>query len=162
MRIKTIRCNKANYNCKIKRKYTDIKAIVLHYTGGTKDTAKNEGDFFSKPCEDYPRSAHFFVDYEGNIVRSLNINRVAWSVGTPSKGVIYNNDNTVSIELCGIADKDISDKQLKALKYLIKRIIKYTGPVAIIRHYDINGKQCPLRYISPKKWEELKRRLLHE
>lgn len=162
MRITTIKCNKANYNCKVKRKYTDIKAIVIHYTGLSNDTAHNEGTFFSKPCTDYPRSAHFFVDYEGHIVRSLHINRVAWSVGIPNKGVIYNNDNTVSIELCAIADKDISEKQLKALKYLIKKIMKLTGPVAIIRHYDINGKQCPLRYINSQKWEELKRRLLDE
>lgn len=162
MRIKTIKCNKANYNSRVKRKYTDIKGIVIHYTGGTNDTAINEGNFFSRPCEDYPRSAHFFIDRDGVIVRSLHINRIAWSVGTPNKGVIYNNDNTVSIELCGIADKDISEKQFESLKWLIKKIKKRTGQVALMRHYDINGKQCPLRYVSPIKWETLKRRLENE
>lgn len=162
MRIRTIKCNKANYDYRRKRKYTDIKAIVLHYTGLATDSAINEGNFFSRPCEDYPRSAHFFIDYDGNIVRSLYIKNIAWAVGQPNQGVIYNNDNTVSIELCSIADKDISEKQFESLKWLIKRIKKKTGPVAIIRHYDINGKQCPLRYISPIKWETLKRRLENE
>ena len=51
-------------------------------------------------------------------------------------------------------------KQEAALKYLIKRIRKKCKNAnQIIRHYDINGKQCPLRYILPKKWEELRRRL---
>lgn len=158
--IRTIKCNKANYNCKNKRKYTDIKAIVIHNTGNIGDTAINNANFFAKPCNDYPRSAHFFIDREGNIVRSLYIKYVAWSVGIPSRSCIYNNDNTVSIELCDIATKDISEKQLKALKSLIKKIRKKTGYIPVIRHYDINGKQCPLRYINPNKWEELRKELI--
>lgn len=81
-------------------------------------------------------------------------------MGIPAKGVIYNNKNTVSIELCDIADKDISEKQAEALKWLIKKIRrKCKNANQLIRHYDINGKQCPVRYISPIKWENLRRRL---
>ena len=159
MRIKTIKCNKHNYDTTYKRKYNEIKAIVIHYTGNDNDTAENNAKFFSNPVSPQ-RSAHFFVDRNGNIVRSLFIKNVAWSVGIPGKGVIYNNKNTVSIELCDIADKDISKKQEEALKWLIKKIRKKCKNAnQIIRHYDINGKQCPLRYLNPVKWDNLRRRL---
>lgn len=159
MKIKTIKCNKHNYDTTFTRKYDEVKAIVIHNTGNIGDTAENNAKFFSNPVSPQ-RSAHFFIDREGNIIRSVYVKRVAWSVGIPAKGVIYNNKNTVSIELCDIADKDISAKQEEALKWLIKKIRrKCKNANQIIRHYDINGKQCPVRYISPIKWENLRRRL---
>lgn len=160
MRIKTIKCNKNNYNSKFKRPYNRIKAIVIHNTGNVGDSAENNGNFFkNNDLNDYKRSAHFFIDREGNIVRSVYIKYIAYSVKDINP-TMYNNANTVSIELCDIADKDISEKQLKALKWLIKKIKKKVGDVPIIRHYDVNGKQCPLRYITPTKWEALRKELL--
>lgn len=160
MRIKTIKCNKNNYDTTFIRKYDEIKAIVIHNTGNENDTAENNAKFFSNKVTP-SRSAHFFIDREGNIIRSVYIKRVAWSVGQPSIGCLYNNKNTVSIELCDIATKDISEKQLKSLKWLIKKIRKKCKNAnQIIRHYDINGKQCPLRYLTPNKWESLRKELM--
>jgi len=159
MKIKTIKCHKHNYDTTYKRKYSDICAIVIHYTGNDNDTAENNAKFFSSPVSPQ-RSAHFFIDRNGNIVRSLYIKNVAWSVGIPSKGVIYNNKNTVSIELCDIASKDISPEQKEALRWLIKKIRKKVKKdLPLIRHYDVNGKQCPLRYVNPIKWENLRKEL---
>lgn len=161
MKIKTIKCNRNNYGGK--RKYKDIKAIVIHNTGISNDTAENEGNYFKNNDfsrgGDYNRSAHFFIDREGNIIRSVYIKYVAYSVKDINP-TMYNNFNTVSIELCDIATKDISEKQLKSLKWLIKKIKKYVGDVPIIRHYDVNGKQCPLRYLNPIKWESLRKELI--
>ena len=160
LKIKTIKCNKYNYDISYKRGYDEVKAIVIHNTGNTNDTAENNGRFFQNKVTP-SRSAHFFIDREGNIVRSVYVKRVAWSVGQPSKGCLYNNKNTVSIELCDIATKDISEKQLKSLKWLVKRIKKKCKNCdQIIRHYDINGKQCPLRYLTPNKWESLRKELM--
>ena len=159
MRIKTIKCNKHNYDTSFVRKYDEVKAIVIHNTGNDNDKAKSNCLFFSKPVSPQ-RSAHFFIDRDGEIYRSVYVKRVAWSVGIPGKGVIFNNKNTVSIELCDIATKDISEKQLESLKWLIKKIRKKCKNAnQIIRHYDVNGKQCPLRYITPNKWEALRKEL---
>lgn len=158
MKIIRLKSNKWNYDFIATRKLNSITGIVIHNTGNIGDTAVNNGNYFKR--EAVGRSAHFFIDRDGYIVKSVPMKRIAWSVGTPKAGVIYNNKNTISIELCDISDKDISDKQLESLIWLIKRIKKYCKNAnAIIRHYDINGKQCPLRYVNPTKWEDLKRRL---
>lgn len=159
MRVIKIKCNKGNYDFIAKRKYTDIKGIVIHNTGNTSDTAINNGQYFKRE-NNLQRSAHYFIDRDGYIVKSVPMCRIAWSVGQPSQGVILNNRNTISIELCDIATKDISDKQLDSLKWIIKKIQKKCpNATTICRHYDINNKLCPIRYIDSKKWEELLRRI---
>lgn len=49
MRIKTIKCNKHNYDTTFTRKYDEVKAIVIHNTGNIGDTAENNAKFFSNP-----------------------------------------------------------------------------------------------------------------
>lgn len=159
-RIKTIKANKCNYDITYKRSYDDIRGIVIHNTSNVGDKAISNARFFSNKVTP-SRSAHFFIDRDGEIYKSVYVHRVAWSVGQPSKGVLYNNKNTISIELCDIVDKDISEKQLDSLKWLIKRLKKKCkNCTQILRHYDINGKECPVRYVDSKKWEELRKELL--
>lgn len=161
MKIIRLKSNKWNYDFITKRKYADIKGICIHNTGNVGDTATNNGQYFKR--EEVGRSAHFFIDRDGYIVKSVNMNRIAWSVGIPKPGVIYNNKNTISIELCDIVDKDISDKQLESLKWLIKKIRKKCKNAnQIMRHYDISGKECPKRYIERSKWDKLRRGLIQE
>ena len=159
MRITKVMCNKGNYDFIGKRSYDKIKGIVIHNTGNKGDTAINNANYFKRE-NNLQRSAHFFIDRDGYIVQSVRMYRIAWSVGKPLPGVIFNNTNTVSIELCDIVDKDISEKQLESLKWLIKKIMrKCKNARTILRHYDINHKQCPARYVDSKKWNELLRRL---
>lgn len=159
MKIIRLKSNKWNYDFISKRKYSDIIAICVHNTGNVGDTATNNGQYFKR--ESVGRSAHFFIDRDGYIVKSVNMNRIAWSVGVPKPGVIYNNKNTISIELCDIVDKDISDKQLESLKWLIKKIKKKCKNInQIVRHYDISGKECPKRYIEKSKWEQLRKEVI--
>lgn len=161
MKIIRILSNKWNYDFLGKRKYADIKGIVIHNTGNVGDTANNNGQFFKR--EEVGRSAHFFIDRDGYIVQSVKMYRIAWSVGIPKPGVIYNNKNTVSIELCDIVDKDISEKQMQSLIWLIKKIRKKCKNAnQIMRHYDISGKECPKRYIERSKWDKLRRELIQE
>ena len=46
------------------RNRKNIKGIVIHYTSGSKDTAKNECDYFATG-NTRNAGAHIFVDYEG-------------------------------------------------------------------------------------------------
>lgn len=150
-----------------------IKAIVIHYTASDNDTAKGEAHYFATG-NTREAGAHYFVDRDGIIYNSVPINHAAWSVGgakyqscyTSDGGKyygVYNNSNTVSIELCGIATRYPSKKQKEALKWLVAYLRSKTGATKIIRHYDVNGKPCPALYCGSatrnKKWIKLKKYL---
>lgn len=171
MKYLKIPCNPANYGAK--RSHDSVKYIVIHYTAGTKDTAENEGNYFKN--NKVKASAHFFIDREGKIVKSVSLDRIAWSVGgkkysdcsKTGGGKLYGictNSNSVSIELCAIADKDPSDAQIKATKRCIAYVMKYcpnvVGAWQIVRHFDVNGKHCPARMIDSKKWNEFKAKVI--
>ena len=145
-----------------KRNKKDIEYIVIHYTGNNGDTARNNALYFAGE-NTRSAGAHFFVGRGGKIIKSIAMNLTAWSVGgTYNKDVAEyygkcTNANSVSIELCDIASKDASKKQIEATKRLIKYIQEHCpNAKTIIRHYDVNGKACPLRYIEREKWEKLK------
>lgn len=150
------------------RNRNKVKGIVIHYTSLKNDTAKNECDYFATGntrCA----GAHIFVDYKGKTGKSVNLNRIAFSVGNPggayARGSYYstlNNTNTVSIELCGIADRLASEKQIKATEEVIKWVkSKCPNVKYIVRHYDIVKKACPLPYVeNEKEWRKLQNRLL--
>lgn len=164
MKYIKIPCNPANYGSR--RSHNDVWYIVIHYTAGTKDTAENEGNYFAR--NKVKASAHFFVDRTGKIVKSVDLSRVAWSVGGKkypnTKGGKYygkcTNNNSVSIELCAIADKDPSAKQIQAVRECIQYIQTHCpNAKIIIRHYDVTGKLCPLRMVDENKWKEFKEQL---
>lgn len=145
----------------------NIVGVVIHYTSGSKDTARNECDYFATGI-DRSASAHIFIDYAGKTGRSVPLNRIAYSVGNPNgcykRGGFYstlNNANTVSIELCGIANRLASEKQIKATEKVIKWLKKQCPNLRyIVRHYDIVKKACPLPYVeNEKEWRKLKNRL---
>lgn len=131
------------------RALSSIRAIVIHYTGNKNDTAENNGIYFSKSGSNTREAgAHFFIDKNGDIVRSIPMSRIAWSVGGQNNGGslygIYTNTNTVSIELCDLVDGEPSWEQMKACRELIMYIkIKCPYVKDIIRHWDITGKLCP-------------------
>ena len=152
----------------IKRSRKDVRYIVIHYTSGKNDTAKNNVDYFAT-SNTRNAGAHFFVDQQGNIGRSIPMNRTAWAVGGDQRSgkdgeaAYYGkctNANSVSIELCDNATKDPSEKQIEAVKKLVKYIRKYCPNAnKIIRHWDVNGKCCPSRMVGKesKKWEKFKK-----
>lgn len=146
-----IPCNKANYGKS--RKHSDVKFIVIHYTGNNNDRAENNGKYFQTAGRH--ASAHFFVGQDGTIVKSVNLNKVAWSVGggkysncaETGGGKWYGictNANSVSIELCDNLYLSPSEEQVKAVARVIKYIRKYCKNADhIIRHFDVTGKECP-------------------
>lgn len=144
-----------------KRSLNDIMYIVIHYTGNNGDTAKNNADYFAVG-NTRQAGAHFFVDKGGEIWKSVNMNCIAWSVGgkyslSGGAGAYYgkcNNSNSVSIELCDCA-KGTNWNQMLAVRKLVKYIQKKCpNAKTIIRHWDVNGKDCPLPMIgtSNEEW----------
>ena len=151
-----------------------ISYIVIHWVG-SESTAKNNADYFAGGNRG--ASAHYFVD-ENSIWQSVEDRNIAWAVGShglldqgssyAKKGHKYwgkcFNSNSISIEMCChkkngkwyIADKTI-ENTADLTQYLMK---KYNVPAShVIRHFDVNGKLCPLPYISEPTWRVLHSKL---
>lgn len=163
MAYKYIKAKKCSYGAKRDKKKA-VKYIVIHYTGCSGDTAINNAKYFAS-YNTRSAGAHFFVDRSGTVVKSIAMNLIAWSVGglyTTKNGAgrfykYCTNSNSVSIEMCDCATKYPSEKQIKAIKKLIKYIRKYCpNAKTVIRHWDVNGKSCPAR-MSGKDNAEWKR-----
>ncbi len=165
-RIKKMKAHRSCLHTKRKRK--EIKYIVIHYTGNSNDTAVDNGKFFQREQIGSRNGvgAHFFVGKKGAIVRSIPMNRVAWSVGgyisqKNGAGSYYQkctNSNSVSIELCS-ATEGFTKKQAAAVKWLVQYIQKRCpNAKTIIRHWDVNGKACPAPMAGKdnKMWREFK------
>ena len=150
-----------------KRPLSNIKYIVIHYTGNKGDTAQNNLDYFANG-NTRQAGAHFFVDKKGNVGKSIPMNRTAWAVGgdhrSGRKGeAAYfgkcTNANSVSIELCDMRSKT-NWEQMYATRKLVKYIqSKCPNAKTIIRHWDVNGKDCPAPFTGSgnEKWTEFKR-----
>lgn len=154
-----------------KRNRKNVEYIIIHNTGNKGDTAENNGKYFSNG-NIRQAGAHFFIDQNGVVVKSINLNRTAWSVGGERYGDwaltggaklygVATNLNSVSIELCDIIDKDPSEEMINAVWRTIKYICRYCPNAQhIIRHFDVNGKHCPQRMMDDAAWTNFQLRLL--
>lgn len=147
------------------RSLSTIKYIVIHYTGNKGDKAASNARYFAE-SNTRQAGAHFFVDKAGEIYQSIDMNKIAWSVGGDMRtgdggGSLYKtctNSNSVSIELCDCCS-NTNYKQALAVRKLVKHIQKKcSNATHIVRHWDVNGKYCPAPMIGKdnEKWKKLK------
>ena len=155
------KAKKLSYDSKHKRKYTDITTIVIHNTANVGDTARENAKFFATG-NTREAGAHFFIDREGKIYKSININRTAWAVGQETM-----NRLSVSIELCDIYSNYPSTKQVNTTRKLIRYIKKVckNDHMFLIRHYDVTRKDCPHIMTNETQqfklnWEKFKKEVL--
>ena len=148
-----------------------IKYIVIHWVGAA-STAVNNGVYFQGG--DRGASAHYFVDNDG-IVQSVSEKNIAWAVG--SRGLLdqgspyakyggrlfgkCTNSNSLSVEMCCKKNTKgqlyISEKTIENTAWLVQAIQKRLGidNDHVIRHFDVNGKLCPLPYIKESEWDDV-------
>ena len=152
--FKTSIANKKNYGGV--RSISNIKYIVIHYTGNDGDTDENNGKYFKNNI--VKASAHYFVDDE-SVTQSVPDNYVAWSVGgnkysncsTTGGGRYYgtvNNTNSISIEICDDVKNGVVYPSAKTIENAVEftktLMKKYNIPMPrVIRHFDVVGKSCP-------------------
>lgn len=155
-----------------------VKYIVIHNTGNHgRDKASANANYFLTQDRVYA-GAHFVIDQDGIIYQCGRLRDACYSVGgskysncdKTGGGKYYghcNNYNQVSIELCGIVDFAPTKKQIEATKAVVKYIQKHCkNAKKIIRHFDVNGKDCPSRFSgfknSPKDkdWEKFKKEIM--
>ena len=162
--------NRKNYGNE--RKASDIKYIVIHYTGNDGDHDEGNATYFKNNV--VKASAHYFVD-DDSITMSVPENFVAWSVGgtkwkdTAATGGgsmhgIITNTNSISIEMCDTQrDGTIkaTDQTLENTVTLAKSLMKrYNINIDhVYRHFDVTGKHCPAYFMNSSAWSAFKERL---
>jgi N-acetylmuramoyl-L-alanine amidase len=155
-----IACNTANYGGLRAKK---VKYIVVHYTAGNGDTARDNGIYFQRNAG-LNASAHWFVD-QTTAVASVPEQFVAWHCG----GAVYShpdcrNANSIGIELCSRKDGDgnyyfLPETVDNAVELIRELMEKYSvPPERVIRHYDVTGKICPAPFVGTgiEDWKEFK------
>lgn len=129
-----------------------VKNIVIHYVGNPNTSAQNNRDYFDKDSTEV--SSHFLVGLEGEIIQCLPL----WEKSAASN---WRNNDTVSIEVCHPDETGkFNDKTYDAVIKLTSWLLKELGldESAVIRHYDITEKLCPLYYVeNGDAWEQLKK-----
>ena len=129
-----------------------VKNIVIHYVGNPNTTAQNNRDYFDKDSTEV--SSHFVVGLEGETIQCLPL----WEKSAASN---WRNNDTISIEVCHPDETGkFNDKTYDAVIKLTSWLLKELGldESAVIRHYDITEKLCPLYYVEHEDaWEQLKK-----
>ena len=170
---KTMLSHGSNYYSSSKRSISGIKKVAIHYTGNNGDTAQSNAKYFQ--TANRKASAHYFID-DKYVICSVPDNYTAWAVGGglkdqgssyASKGAKYynkyTNSNTLSIELCDpVKDGKIAltkETRANAIEFIAKKLkeLKLTEN-DLIRHFDVNGKLCPLYFVTNEKdWAKFKK-----
>lgn len=142
-----------------------VKGIVVHYTANPGTDAVANRNYFNnleKINQETEKktyaSSHFIIGLEGQIVQCIPLNEIAYASND-------RNGDTVSIECCH-PDKSgqFNRGTMEALKQLVSYLCLRFGldEDAVIRHYDVTGKKCPLYFVEHEdKWLEFKKEIGH-
>ena len=151
-----------------KRKKSQIKFIVFHYTG-----MKSEKGAIDKLLNPESKvSCHYFIKNNGNIIKMLPETYQAWHAGISSwKKFKFLNKNSIGIEITNPGHeykyKKFSKKQIYSLIKITKSLIKKfkINSKSILGHSDIApdrkmdpGEKFPWEYLSKYKigiWHDL-------
>ncbi len=123
------------------QRLADIRGIVIHYVGNPGTTAMNNRNYFAKA--DTEVCSHFVVGLKGEVVQCLPL----WERSAASN---QRNRDTISIEVCHPDDsgkfREDTYASLVQLTAWLCRSADLTTE-AVIRHYDVTGKECPRYYV---------------
>ena len=170
-KLKTKKSKRCNYGSS--RSTKSIKYAVAHYTGNDGDTDEANANYFAN--NNVGASAHYFID-DDSVTQSVPDNYVAWAVGSTGlldqgspyrkKGAKFwgkcTNTNSLSFELCDTIDngKRMVSKKTRAngAAFIAKKMHQYDIPIGnLIRHYDVNGKLCPIYWVTDEDdWKKFK------
>ena len=129
-----------------------VKNIVIHYVGNPNTSAQNNRDYFDKDSTEV--SSHFVAGLEGEIIQCVPL----WEKSAASN---WRNSDTISIEVCHPDDTGkFNDVTYNSVIKLASWLLNELGldESAVIRHYDITGKLCPLYYVENEDaWNQMKK-----
>lgn len=135
-------------------KLDGVTGVVVHYTGNPGTTAQQNRSYFgnlAQTRETYA-SSHFVIGMDGTVIQCVPLNEVAYCSS-------QRNSDTISIECChGDESGEFSPQTLDALTRLLNWLIGtyQLDRTAILRHYDVTGKECPRYHVEhPEAWTGL-------
>ena len=154
-----VACNTANYRA---GRTQPVRYIVMHYTAGNGDTAKNNCDYYHR-VGGLQASAHYFVDEHG-VMQSVREGDTAWHCGARAYWhPECRNANSIGIEMCSRKRADgsyyIKPETVANAAALAKDIMQRYGidTEHVLRHYDVTGKRCPMPWVDdPAQWTAFK------
>lgn len=157
------------------RTNSEIRYIVIHYTGNDGDIASNNLNYFTSPNR--KASAHLFVD-DINIALSVPLERIAYHCGgtkyndtqKTGGGTLYKivtNRNSIGIEMCDTernGEYNLTQQTRQNTIKVVRVLMKYYNiPITnVVRHFDVTGKYCPSYFMDSKKWNEFKAEIVSE
>jgi N-acetylmuramoyl-L-alanine amidase len=170
--LKTSTIYSPNFNS-IKRKPSNIKFIIFHYTGMKKqsEALKKLTDMQSKV------SSHYLIKNNGDIVKLVPDLYIAWHAGFSFwQNYKLLNKDSIGIEISNPGHehgyKKFSEKQIKSILKLTKILLKKykIKHQNILGHSDIApsrkrdpGEKFPWQYLSKQKigyWHNVDQRIL--
>ena len=170
------------------RRLTECRAVILHFVGIPSQRASTVWNYFERDC---PRNKHhsstqYIIDLNGDIIRAIPDNEVAWHCGSsavdPASGKIYTdwarrkfghfvsdptksspNFCTIGIELCIDGKGNFTPETINAAVSLVAKLLQENNLTAEdIGHHKlvVGWKDCPLPWVKePKLFEEFKDRV---
>ena len=133
-----------------------IKNIVVHWVGNAGSTAENNAKYFNslKDGRGTYASSHYIIGNDGVVIRCVPENEVAYHASSA-------NNYSIGIEVCHPDNTgkytDLAYKALIELMVDLCNKYKLEPEQAIIRHYDVSGKECPKYYVKNEDaWKKLR------
>ncbi len=132
-----------------------ITGIVIHYTANPGSTAMENRDYFEslKDTQADYISSNFVIGLEGEIVQCVPTWEVAYASNT-------RNGDTVSIECCHPDESgEFTEATYRSAVQLSAWLcMKFDlDETAVIRHYDITGKNCPKYFVENEEaWQQFR------
>lgn len=134
-----------------------IEYIVVHWVGNAGSSAIANRNYFEALATSHKTSAssHYIIGLEGEIIRCIPDNEVAFHSGSYSM-----NRKSIGIEDCHLDwDGKFNDNTYNSLVELCANLCKQYGISInnLIRHYDVTGKECPRYYVrNENEWIKFK------
>ena len=133
----------------------EVHDIVIHYVDEPGSTAQQNRDYFESLKDGSGRSvsSHFIISLDGSIIQCVPLGEVAYASNN-------RNSDTISIECCHPDDSGKFTAETYNSCVDLTAWLCYAfqiGTDHVIRHYDVNGKDCPIYYVkNPEAWNRLK------
>jgi len=148
------------------RKLVSVKGIVVHWVAWPGASGQRIYEYFKSLADqnkDAPgtryASTHFTVGLEGEILRHLPDDEIAYHVGAHKyvDGILerfnttWPNNCLLGIEMChhdksGKFNEKTLRSTIELISYLIRKYDLTTDD--IVRHYDVTGKICPKYFVE--------------
>lgn len=139
-----------------------VEYICIHDTGNHEEGADAMAHYEYFSGGDRGASAHYFVD-DSQIVQIIDDSEGSWHAGIryASPDAPISNTNSIGIEMCINDDGDYEmamENTIGLAAYLLA--IYGLDEDRLVRHYDANGKICPLTMSENNwaLWKEFKER----